>query len=182
MAETGDRQPRTPQQDLEFWKHFAGMGGTDKNTMITIVSWLLAFAATAIGFIATEDGLIASKFPELESPRRMMALSLLGLGVSAVAGYLTLLYAGYTNANWAKADEIADRHGWVDLLPEGSSGRKTPNEGKKTSRLNRWAWHLARPCYPDRELAPVFKAYLLLATLAGLVHTLFAIWATLSWK
>lgn len=40
---------RSPEVDLEVWKHFAAMGGTDKNTMITTVSWLLPIAATAIG-------------------------------------------------------------------------------------------------------------------------------------
>ena len=35
---------RTAELDLEVWRHFAEMGGQDKNTMITTVSWLLTFA------------------------------------------------------------------------------------------------------------------------------------------
>ena len=100
------------------------MGGTDKNTMVTIVSWLLAFAATAIGYIVTHKDMIGPTAGEISHPLRMMAVSLLGLVVSGIAGYVTLLYGGYANRNWAKADEIADRRGWLDLLPGNVDDRR----------------------------------------------------------
>lgn len=93
------------------------MGGIDKNTMITTVSWLLAFAATAIGYIVTDTHMIGPTSPRVQHPGRMMVISLLGVLVSVVAGYLAILYGGYSNRNWAKADEIARKHNWLDLLP-----------------------------------------------------------------
>lgn len=70
---------RKPEYDLELWKHFAGMGGTDKNTMITTVSWLLAFAAAAIWYIVTDTQMIGPIFPNIYRPGRMMVVSLLGV-------------------------------------------------------------------------------------------------------
>lgn len=182
MTKGGTPVQRTADQDLECWKHFAAMGGTDKNTMITIVSWLLAFAGAAIGFIVTDKEMIGPTVAELLHPRKMMGLSFLGLAVSGLAAYVTLLYGGYTNTNWAKADEIADRHGWRDLLPEGSDGRKVPTKGETSSRVNAVAWRLARPCLPEKELAPVFVVYGSLAVLAALVHLSFVAWSLHSWK
>jgi hypothetical protein len=176
--ENGDHE-RSPDQDLELWKHFAGMGGTDKNTMVTIVSWLLAFAAAAIGYIVTDKDLIGYTIPRISHPVRMMTVSSLGLLVSAVAGYVTLLYGGYANRNWAKADDIADRRGWCDLLP-GDLGDRNSKKRQKSSRLNNVAWHWARPCYPDAELAPVFKVYGLLALLGGVAHGVFFSWSVLA--
>ena len=54
-----EAEERSLDHDLQVWKYFAGMGGTDKNTMITTVSWLLAFSATAIGYIVTNTQMIA---------------------------------------------------------------------------------------------------------------------------
>lgn len=164
---------RPPDLDLEVWKHFAGMGGTDKNTMITTVSWLLAFAATAIGYIVTDSQMIATTSPRIQSPGRLMAVSLLGIFVSVAAEYLAILYGGYSNRNWAKADEIARKRKWLDLLPEGSPDKMTPEQGGKPARLAAIAWQRARPCYPQTDLAPVFKIFSFLAFLSGLAHAVF---------
>jgi hypothetical protein len=163
-------------RDLELWKHFAGMGGTDKNTMITTVSWLLAFAATAIGYIVTGPQMNGSTSPWLSHHGRVTVVSLLGILVSGVAGYLVLLYAGYSNRNWAKADDIARKHQWLDLLPEGPD-KMTPEHGGKPDRLAECAWGLARPCLPQTHLARVFAIYSALALFTGLVHVGFLAWS-----
>lgn len=175
----GKAEERQPDLDLEVWKHFAGVGGTDKNTMITTVSWLLAFAATAIGYIVTNTQMIGITSPRIQHPVRMMAVSLLGIFVSVVALYLAILYGGYSNRNWAKADEIARRRKWFDLLPEGSPDKMTPELGCKPDRLATFAWQRARPCYPQTELAPVFKIFSFLALLSGLTHGVFFTWGVL---
>lgn len=155
------------------------MGGTDKNTMITTVSWLLAFAATAIGYIVTNSQMITATIPRVQQPGKMMVVSLLGVFVSVVAWYLALLYGGYSNRNWAKADEIARKRKWLDLLPEGSPDKMTPERVCKPDRLAAFAWRRARPCYPQTELAPVFKIFSFLALLSGLAHGVLFIWGTL---
>jgi hypothetical protein len=168
---------RGPEHDLEVWKYFAGMGGTDKNTMITTVSWHLAFAAAAIWYIVTDSQMIAPTFPSIHHPGRMMVVSLLGVLVSVVAWFLAILYAGYSNRNWAMADEVARRHQWLDLVPEGAAGEMKPEQGGKPERLAARAWKWGRPCYPQTELAPVFKVYSRLALGSGLAHTFFFLWS-----
>jgi hypothetical protein len=171
-----DTEEREPDLELELWKHFAGMGGADKNTMITTVSWLLAFAATAIGYTVTNIEIIGPTFTRVQHPGRMMVVSLLGIFVSVVAWYLAILYGGYSNRNWAKADEIARKHKWLDLTPEGSPDKMKPECGSKFERLAAFAWYRARPCYPQTELAPVFKIFSYLALLSGLAHGFFFMW------
>jgi hypothetical protein len=181
-ATSGTANNETQQcsdRDLEIWKHFAAMGGNDKNTMITTVSWLLAFSATAIGFLVTDPQMIASSAPRLPHPHRMMVVSLLGVLVSTLAGYLALLYGGYSNRNWAKADRIARRHGWVDLLPEGPD-QMIPERGDKPGWFAEFAWKRARPCLPQTYLAPVFKVFSALAIVAGIVHASLFVWSSLS--
>jgi len=170
---------RTPELDLEVWKHFAEMGGTDKNTMIATVSWLLAFAATGIGYIVTDSQIIGPTSPQVQQPGRMMTVSLLGIFVSVVAWYLAIVYGGYSNRNWAKADEIARRREWSDLLPEGSPDKMTPERRCKPDGLAAFAWRRARPCYPQTELAPVFKIFSFLAFLSALTHGALFLWGTL---
>jgi hypothetical protein len=163
---------RNEAADLEIWKHLASSGGTDKNTMITVTMWLLAFSATALGYIGTET--INSAAPGfVVDPDRMMAVSLLGLLISLVATYVTLLYGGYSNRNWAKADCIARAHGWRDLLPASSSEEKA----SRARTLVRFSWDLARPCNPETTLAPVFVAFAGLAALSAVTHFIFLCWS-----
>jgi hypothetical protein len=159
MTEQEDR-------DLEVWKHFAGMGGTDKNTMILVVSWLLGLAAGAIGYCVNE--LSDSPSAGLGQPVSVVAVSGLGLILSLLAAYVTLLYGGYANRNWAQADMVARKHGWRDLLPEGCAGEKT----RRRWGLAATAWWFARPCDPERTLAPVFWVFSFLSIVSGVAHSI----------
>jgi hypothetical protein len=172
-----DLPVRDHEHDLELWKHFAGMGGTDKNTMITTVSWLLAFSAAAIWYVVTDTQMMGPTFPNIQHPGRMMAVSLLGVLVSGFAGYLVILYAGYSNRNWAMADKIARRRNWRDLLPEGAPREMTPELGWRPERVATRAWNWARPCYPQTEVAPVFKIFLTLTIVSGIAHSVFFFWS-----
>jgi hypothetical protein len=151
------------QRDLEVWKHFADMGGTDKNTMIVAVSWLLGLAAAAIGYTLTH--LSESTTVEPMHTVSVLIVSALGLVLSLLAAFVTVLYAGYANRNWAQADMIARKRGWRELLPQGCAGENTERR-----LLARAAWRLARPCVPDRELAPVFGVFTVLAIIAIVAH------------
>lgn len=110
----------------------------------------------------------------LPHPWRMMVVSLPGVLVSVVAGYVALLYRGYSNRNWARADEVARKHNWLDLLPEGSS-EMMPEHGGKPGRVTDVAWRLARPCYPQTDLAPVFTIFSSLALCRRYTRWLFRV-------
>ena len=109
------------QQDLEFWKHYAGFGGEDKNRMVTIASWLLGLSAAMLGYIVSET--ISPESFSVTEPVKALLLSVVGLGVSIVAAYIAVLYGGYSNRNWEMADRIASRQKWSDLLPPPSKSR-----------------------------------------------------------
>src|SRR5215211_5465486 len=39
---------------VELWRHFEEQGAKNKDHMITLVTWLLAFVAAIIGFVTTQ--------------------------------------------------------------------------------------------------------------------------------
>jgi hypothetical protein len=91
---------------LELRKHHAAFGGEDKNRMVTIASFILGFSAAVLGVVAllpVEEG----SWLAFKGPRRAIVFSVLG-----IAAYTVLLYAGYSNQNWRKADRIAKGHFW----------------------------------------------------------------------
>ena len=81
------------------------MGAADKNTMFSTVSWLLALSAGGIGYVVTQR--VASTWPWLERPGPVIVIASLGIMLSLVAAYVTLLYGGYANQNWDPANAIA---------------------------------------------------------------------------
>lgn len=80
-----------PDQVVEIWKHFANTGGTDKERMVTIVTWLLLLSVTAIGYGVTE--FIEFQWPldvKKSKVGAAAALAILGFFVS-FAGILVVL-------------------------------------------------------------------------------------------
>jgi hypothetical protein len=96
---------RSEALEMELWKHHAAFGGEDKNRMVGIATWLLTFSAGILWYVISQV-IGAAKMTDSLADRATMA-SCLGLVVSFLAGYIALLYGGYANQNWRKADEIA---------------------------------------------------------------------------
>jgi hypothetical protein len=185
-----DDNPTNPtlwsqQQALELWKYFDGMGATDKNTMVTVESLLMGFLAAIIWYVVTNllafrslaetaaaTGVcVALPGLVITTPRSGISLAFLGLVISLVAGYVSLLYGGYSNRNWAKAAAIAGKQAqsypkWNELLPENLKVIAQ----QKTSYFWRWATNFGRPCNPIRQLPPIFCVYTWLAVCVALFH------------
>src|ERR1051326_2704317 len=89
----------TAPNTLEVWKYYGGIGGSDKNTMIKIVTWLLGFSTAIIGVYATD---------KLKDDFAINLLFILGALISTVAACVALLYGGYSLWNWSIADRIAE--------------------------------------------------------------------------
>jgi hypothetical protein len=113
-------------EDLAFkaWEHFATTGGADKNTMTKVVSWLLAFSSTIIGYIVTKS-LKADSFA-FSNPKATHFLAGIGLVVSIAAGSVALIYGRYARTNWARADMIASARGWHELFPKTCTRQIAP--------------------------------------------------------
>jgi hypothetical protein len=164
-------------QALELWKYFGGVGAADKNTMITVESLLLTLSTAVIGYLGTTvidlDSLSAAK------PYAGIYLAILGLVIAGVAGYVALLYGGYSNWNWAKADAIArarsDDPKWKALLPT----QATALLEEKTNRKPTWscarALQWGRPCIPTEELPPIFRLFALLAVGSAILYLVFLV-------
>jgi hypothetical protein len=163
-------EPNEPQA-VELWQHFADVGREDKNTMVTVTSWLLTFSATIIGYIVTNLAQFNS-FAFTEPPK-VFGLTLLGAAISLVAMYVALLYGGYTKTNWAKADEIAIANGRADLVPDYSRLKGKESKSGKLSVVPAIAEKLAGPCDPRKTMAPVFFLFAGLALSMVIAHLIF---------
>lgn len=158
-------------QLIELWKHYASTGAADKNTMVTVVSWLLGFSATIIGYIVTH--LFKSDSFTFVQPWQAFSLAFLGVVISFVAGYVALLYGGYANRNWARADEVAGKSRWVELVPDYSTGEQEPDG--KTFGLPGFAVGWSKDCDPHQKLPPVFWLFTWLSLFVFVVHLFFFI-------
>jgi len=139
--------------------------------MITTVIWLLGFGISAVAYAITR--LIRSERPPfIEYPGQTVMISVAGIALSALAAYVALLYAGYASRNWAKADAIAIKNGWNDLLP--NSGGPV---GNNVSSLMKIAWRLGRGVDHQREIPPVFRVFFFGAIAALTVNLVLFLWA-----
>ena len=92
-------QWRRPEEDLELWKHYASLGGEDKNRMVTIATSLLGGSAAILWYILTNQ-ICSSKscdlWPlKLKEPVIVFGVAILGMGVSILAAYVSLLFGSY---------------------------------------------------------------------------------------
>jgi hypothetical protein len=159
---------RSLEADLELWKHHASFGGEDKNRMVSIATWLLGGSAAVLWYILTSLDFTAPF--GLKEPLRILGAAILGIGVSVLAVYVSLLYGRYSNQNWYKADYIARNRGWYDLLPLRENDIPEIELNGIAYRLNRLAIRWARPCKPEERLAPVFEVFFLGAMILFLLH------------
>ena len=135
---------------FEVWKWSGGIGGSDKDKMIQIVTWLLGFSAAIIGFYAKG---------ELKDPR----VPIFGILVSLVAAYVSLLYGAYAAWNWAIADDIANAYKWKELLPD-----YLPTSISKAGRQGTLVRCLAGPC--EGKIAPVFWVFCAVSLVSAAIH------------
>jgi hypothetical protein len=133
----------------EVWKHYHSIGGSDKERMIQIVTWLLGFSAAIIGFYASG---------KLTEPLATVLLIVIGLLISLLAAFVALLYGSYAAWNWSIADHIACDYEWTEQKPDYK-----PFESY-------WKEWLAKPCR-DR-IAPVFWVFFVVSLLSLIVHVI----------
>jgi hypothetical protein len=157
----------TADHALQAWEHFANAGGVDKNTMITVVSWLLGFSGTIIGYIVTK--LLDPKSFVLVKPVPTLFLGGVGIVTSIAAGVVALLYGGYATKNWGWADTIAEGRGWHDLLPDGA------NADRHRNPVGLAAWLVRRKNCATLPL--IFKIFIFFATVSAVIHLAFLSWS-----
>lgn len=133
----------TSSRDYYFnlWLRFEEAGGTDKNRMITLSTWLLAFIAGIVGYIFTHNGSIVRL--SIDNPNELLAPSIAGLLIALLVMNVVKGFSFYANFNWACADEIAKEH-LEDIIPV---------KGKVLGKMKR------KTHDPYTEMAPIFRTF-----------------------
>jgi len=150
-------------QDFELWKHFSSIGGADKDRMVTIETWLLTFSGAIIGYSGTA----------VNAKKSIVILAILGIIVSFAAGWVVLLYGAYSNWNWAKADYIARKNKWEDLIPSQSFPSNEAVRPKFLGCLELWiVKKIGKPHDPSARLGSVFRGFIILSVLSLVIHVL----------
>jgi|SRR6266850_516621 len=156
MSDTTKKTWDDPKIAFEAWKYYGGIGGTDKDTMIKIVTLLLGFSTSIIGAYATGN---------LKEPFATKLLIGLGILLSILAAFTALLYGAYSAWNWAIADRIAETYDLEKLKPN-----YIPVPLSKTPWTAAFFLRLAKPC--QNKIAPVFWMFFFISCLSLLVHVL----------
>jgi hypothetical protein len=154
---------------FDFWKHYAGIGGMDKDRMVTISTWLLAFSATIIGYTIIH----------LDKPSSILLL-ILGFLICVFTCGIVLLYGSYAMWNWAMADRIAEIQNWKFLLPN----RSFPiNESIDLPRFKKLEFllikKLGRSPFPRTRYALIFRIFLLLSIFAAAINLSILVYKTI---
>ena len=167
-------KPWNESNAILVWQHFASAGGADKNRMVTVTTWLLAFSGVILWHLVTK----ALRGWEIVRPETALMLATVGIVVSILAVVVVKTYAGYANRNWAKADALAELYEWDDLHPEKTgSSDVIINEQLQNAHprgiIIRSAWDAAEPTNPWTRWPPIFWWFFGLSILSGLAHTIF---------
>jgi hypothetical protein len=164
-------EPRHPEQAIQIWSYYANAGGNDKDRMVVIATWLLTLSAGIVLYFANQ-GLPGTAADAIGSA----VFALLGAIVAVAAGCLIVLYGGYANSHWLKADAVAEHYGWNDLLPEEESATASIIARKLEAAESGRGWlanrsiRYARSCKPAESLAPVFVWFFWFAFASLAVH------------
>lgn len=175
---------RSSSDDLELWKHFASFGGEDKNRMVTIVIWILGVSISIISYTGSHlIGNISSE-PKCQPKELLVPLTITGVLISLIGAYVSLVYGGYANRNWEKANQIARERGWTDLLTKFDNNKKNNICQdlldifnilfwcKRKDKLNILAQKLAHPCEPQKRLPFICEVFFLISMFLFILHCL----------
>ena len=100
----------------------------------------LGFSAAIVGF-TFKEGIKSDKIVE---PVAVACVAIAGVIISFASAVMTLVYGGYANWNWAKADQIARDYDWKHLDPSDSPFPKAEGSGERRSRLVAWHYVVSR--------------------------------------
>src|SRR5262245_3006337 len=138
-ASNEDRsQGPTVQDYFALWRFFEERGAKDKDHMITLVTWLLAFAAVIIGFIAKEH-VRYQPSPCSTDSGSILLYAAVGLFMCFLAVKLVLEFAGHARINFIKADYSVARIPGLDRIFIGRDV-DVREDGRWLSKATIFSW------------------------------------------
>ena len=154
------KNPKTfkNQQLFLIWNNFAAAGSADKDKMVTIASWILGLSVAA-------DGYLMSKWAHMfHGAIEFFVIPLVVMLACLVTLFVVFVYAGYSNRNWAKANELARCAGVEVLLLDNEAPELKDDSLRFLTRLAlRMSKRLSKPYDARTGMAPVFWLFLVLA-------------------
>ncbi len=130
---------------LDLWKYCEDVGGKDKDRMVTISTWLLAFGVAIHAYIFTK-GFQFEPFSIKECKGIQVILpALVGMVICVIAGYLICAYSAYANRYWYMAEwleenkidglsEFHERNVFIDAIDK-EANKDVKEDEKKTTML-----------------------------------------------
>jgi hypothetical protein len=135
---------------LELWKYFEAKGDTDKERMITIVSWLLGFAVAVLGLSVTELWCDSGWL-------RFLALDAGALLICVYSLWLIVDFGDHARRNWLRAEECLSKFPVLQSIRDSTYIPPEKAEGI-----------LAK----NRAMAPVFKNFRNIVLVVGFLCVL----------
>jgi hypothetical protein len=166
----------SPPEILLVWQHFANIGGHDKDRMVAMMTILSPILLATIGFAYNA-----------ENPQREVA-AVAGFVTALIATVVVLMYAGYANRNWEKADDIAETY-LKNVTLKGMNKRgevvvQPLSKVLKEKELDDYGWlgilahklggFLSRPHDPSSSLAPIFMLFFIASFILSVLSL--AVW------
>lgn len=131
MTPAGPRIPVEKISHVDLWKHFESHGAQVKNTMFTVVTWILTLTIGLLAFIV-KSFMSFKPALSLSNPILMASFCLLGIGIVYYARLTLLDFAGHINRNFDRADCAREGDKTLDeIWNAGSTNKKIPAICKK---------------------------------------------------
>ncbi len=89
---------------LELWKYCEEVAGRDKDRMVTISTWLLAFAVAIHAFILTKQMKFSLLSINIDGNMQVIVLAVAGIITCWIAKHLIYAFSAYANRYWFMAD------------------------------------------------------------------------------
>lgn len=152
---------------IELWKHFTATGSDDKDRMMQVCNWLLTSSVAIVVFAVT----LQAKIKFLTTPKALTILVIFAFILSIASSVIAVIYGGYANWNWAKANQIAPVIARLCGSPTLLDPQDKPWTAKDTENgsgpLACWGRCWSQPARTYEKLAPIFLVYFWLSVLSA---------------
>jgi len=130
--EKKSRGPRIPRDNLDYvdlWKYFESRGADVKNTMFSVVTWIIGFAAAVLGFLVKEFIGFQADALVILYPLPLIVVSLVGMCIVVYADILIRDFGEHINRNFDRADRAREGDRTVDEIWGGEESVQKAKAG-----------------------------------------------------
>lgn len=157
----------------ELWRFFEDRGGLDKERMITMVTWLLAFAAVVLGYIATNPIVFSGPRACAEQPVQLAIFSAIGVAICLFTTKLINEFATHARSNFIKTDYCKAR---IFNLDETLKSEFQDDDFDKHGKIRQDVALRVKL----RRVGSVFRNFLMITAVVFLIFVVLGTWGIIS--